>query len=333
MDVRTQRHVDAFQNYPECVVMTDLRGRVIDSNPAAEAMFGRSSRELQGKALYELYAPEKSTEFSKRISEAISKKGFWEDRADFLKPDGSRVHCQVHYLPVRPAKGTPTSLIGVTRPFDGVLSEVHNRLRFNLQVVSSLLRVQEKVLVLPEAKSAVHVSGNRIHAVSLLHQVLEVRNGREYVEFGNYVRQLSQYLIRDFFPPQKPSSSKGKASDKRADRIRIEYLYDQPLQTEMRVSSSLCIVVNELLTNCIQHGFPGDRSGTIKIGLKQEGKKGELTISDNGVGVPAGFNLERKTGLGLQLAKSLLDQINAKLVKTDSPQTEFKVYFTTMLSN
>ena len=104
----------------------------------------------------------------------------------------------------------------------------------------------------------------------------------------------------------------------------------------------LGIIVNELISNSFKHAFRGRDNGEIRIKLhreeigsnfksvneKRNGNTFALTISDNGVGIPANLDIEALDSLGLQLVMSLIDQIDAELEIKRDKGTEFTIKFT-----
>ncbi len=88
--------------------------------------------------------------------------------------------------------------------------------------------------------------------------------------------------------------------------------------------------MNELLSNCLKHAFPQGRTGEIRIAMTAHGEPASLrlSVSDNGVGLPADLESRRKTSLGLQLVSDLALQLGGELQISPGPGTMFTVEFT-----
>ena len=87
------------------------------------------------------------------------------------------------------------------------------------------------------------------------------------------------------------------------------------------------LILNELLTNSLEHAFSNKKAGEINIELKQDGKKYTLDVTDNGNGLPNDFNLKRSKSLGLQIVQRLVKQLKGKISVTDDKGTKFNIEF------
>ena len=91
---------------------------------------------------------------------------------------------------------------------------------------------------------------------------------------------------------------------------------------------TLSLLVNELVTNALKHAFPADRSGTIRYGLREiEGSRLELTVEDDGVGLPPALDPTRPTSLGLELVHTFADQLSAEVEVRRDAGTRFVLRF------
>ena len=194
-----------------------------------------------------------------------------------------------------------------------LLREVHHRVKNNLSIISSLLSLQSSMIRTPEqALTAFRNSRERIQAMSLVHE--ELYRSRDYtrVDMGEYVGRLLGQL--DFAYGQ----------DTNIDLIR------QIENVELDVSTSIpCgLILNELITNAYKYAFPEGRRGTIQISLRlvQEGFA-ELEVTDDGVGIPAGMDLENSDSLGLTLVRLLVEQLGGTLRVSSDAGTSFSIRF------
>ncbi len=96
------------------------------------------------------------------------------------------------------------------------------------------------------------------------------------------------------------------------------------------IAIPLGLIVNELVTNSFKHAFPADASGEIFVELhKVKDGKYLLVVGDNGVGMPADFDIDRTSSLGLQLVQALAQQINSQVTVEREKGTVFKIEFST----
>lgn len=182
---------------------------------------------------------------------------------------------------------------------EALLKEVHHRVKNNLQVITSLLRLESGSSGHPDIKAVLGDMQGRIRAMAMLHETL-YRNGTfATVDLGSYLKQLASQSFRALMA--------GAESVKlRLDLNSVTISMDQ--------ATPCGIIVNELISNCLKHGFPGGRSGEVRIALKPlEGGQCCLSVSDTGVGLPADFTAQRSSSLGLQLVASLAAQLGGAL--------------------
>ena len=86
--------------------------------------------------------------------------------------------------------------------------------------------------------------------------------------------------------------------------------------------------MTELVTNAVKYAFPGGRSGTISVSLKKNSGGATLAVRDDGIGLPPGFNLNTSRGMGLNLVRSLLSQIDGKFrLEAEAQGTSCSVEF------
>jgi two-component sensor histidine kinase len=109
--------------------------------------------------------------------------------------------------------------------------------------------------------------------------------------------------------------------------VSLQLAIDEvPLSLERAIPCGL--VVNELITNALKHGFKDGRTGTIRVELRPHGDcELSLTVQDDGVGLPAGFDVERVESMGLRLVSTLSEQLDARLVIRGDHGASFQLLF------
>ncbi|MEA3323995.1 MAG: histidine kinase dimerization/phosphoacceptor domain -containing protein [Euryarchaeota archaeon] len=195
-----------------------------------------------------------------------------------------------------------------------LLREIHHRVKNNLQVILSLLDMQARSAKDKNVKDALSESINRVYTMSLIHnQLYESENLSEVNMRGfvdNLVRQLLYvYSIQDTRITPNVSVA------------------DSPLPISIAVPVGL--IVNELLTNAFEHAFVNRNEGTIGVSFSVS-EKGlvSLEVSDDGTGLPLGFDINAAKTLGLRLVKILTeDQLQGTLEVTGEGGATFKMEF------
>jgi two-component sensor histidine kinase len=191
-----------------------------------------------------------------------------------------------------------------------LLKEVHHRVKNNMQIVSSLLRLQSMQVRDAEAVRALRESEERVMSMALLHENLYRANDLARVDVARYLRSLANELL----------STHGA----RAVPVAITTTSNvTDLEIERAVPVGL--LVNELVTNSLKHGFPDGRGGTIDIHLVRDADTYVLTVSDNGVGMPA--KPRASNSLGLSIVAALSTQLGGRHHFRSHPGTEFRLEF------
>ncbi len=187
---------------------------------------------------------------------------------------------------------------GLLREKEWLLREVHHRVKNNLQIVMSLLSSQAAYLEDEKALLAIQESQNRIHAISLSHQKLYMSEKTALIDMASYIREVVEYL-HDSLQMQ--------------DQVRF-HLSVAPIELNGAVAVPLGLIINEAVTNSLKYAFPAGRQGQVRIDLRQADPSGcLLTIADDGIGLPADFDLGRSRSLGMNLMRGLSKQLDGSL--------------------
>jgi len=183
-----------------------------------------------------------------------------------------------------------------------LLKEVHHRVKNNLQVISSILSLQT-AHVDDDARilELLRVSRDRIRSMSFIHESLYQNKDFSSIDMATYIDGLSRNLVMSYSLTNKVSLQR--------ELQRVELVLDQAIPCGL--------ILNELISNSFKHAFPEGRSGVVKITLSLTGEQVAIGVSDNGIGLPKGFNNATDSNLGLELVHTLVDQLDGKLdVKT-----------------
>jgi PAS domain S-box-containing protein len=193
-----------------------------------------------------------------------------------------------------------------------LLKEVHHRVKNNLQIISSLLNLQLGHAQGGSMAEILRESQNRIRSMALIHERLYRSDDLSRVDFGYYVRNLTSYLSRTYASTAQPV------------HVRVE-IGTILLGVDLAIPCGL--IVNELVTNAFRHAFVDGRAGEVCISMTQNESVYRLSVRDNGIGLPEGFETRRTGSLGLQLVDTLTDQINGVLEMQSAGGAEFSIVF------
>ncbi|MEH1939837.1 MAG: histidine kinase dimerization/phosphoacceptor domain -containing protein [Nostoc sp.] len=225
-----------------------------------------------------------------------------------------------------------------------LLKEIHHRVKNNLQVISSMLWLQTEATNHPAVSEALEETRHRLQAMSLIHETLYQHGDVGRSNFHDYIRRLASSILA--FCSIHPN------------QINLHFRL-QPVVFNLETAMPCGLLLNELITNAIKHGFPDERKGEIYITLEevlppesqlpnvstsstfqdapppkktppQAHSQYILTIQDSGVGIPESLNLKKLKSLGLKIAYDLTLQLEGKLELERSNGTLFRLTFSAL---
>ena len=192
-----------------------------------------------------------------------------------------------------------------------LLKEIHHRVKNNLMVISSLLNLQSKYIHDEEALDIFRESQNRAKSMALIHERLYRSTDLKRIDFGDYIRTLSNDLYRTYVPEES--------------HINLNMNLEN-LMVDINTTVPLGLIVNELITNSMKHAF-NDGEGEINIDFHRNKDEFTLIIGDNGVGLPPDIDFRKTETLGLQLVNNLTSQIDGTIELDRSHGTRFEITF------
>ena len=179
-----------------------------------------------------------------------------------------------------------------------LVKEIHHRVKNNLQIIISLLNAQSEFLESPTALNAIQESRERMQAIALIHQKLYQPDHGTLINMASYIQDMTHNLQSSFT---------------QANRIHFS-LHAEPIELDVSQAVPLGLILNEAITNSIKYAFPKPATGTINIHLQRKDDCYiALSISDNGIGFPAGFEVNEQESLGIQLIKLFSEQLEGEL--------------------
>jgi PAS domain S-box-containing protein len=180
-----------------------------------------------------------------------------------------------------------------------LLHEVEHRIKNSLQLVMGLLNLQATASKDGDVRAALQAAANRVATIARLHERLYQLEDLSEVDLGACVRDIVQAV-----------------ADQAQAQADVVLAFDiDALVVSGDVAFPVGMIVNELITNAFKYGFPRGRTGTIKVSVKRRGEEVEVTVADDGVGIPG----EIKPGLGTRVVRSLAAQLQGTLLRVEGP--------------
>ncbi len=200
------------------------------------------------------------------------------------------------------------------REKETLLKEVHHRVKNNLQIISSLLRMQGHSVSDQRAASALQDSRQRVLSMALVHERLYGNQQMDRVDFADYSQTLVNELFSSFY------FEKAGRITARFNLSHVQLAIDQAIPCGL--------ILNELVTNALKYAYPGDAGGEISIDLV-ETEEGLVTLSvaDQGIGLPEAFDWKDSKSMGLPIVDILATQIGGSFTVESNNGARFSVTF------
>ena len=218
------------------------------------------------------------------------------------------------FIDITEGKQAEDRIKAALREKEVMLAEIHHRVKNNMQVISSLLKLQSAQIEDKKYTDMFKDSENRIKSMALVHETLYQSKDFANVDFNGYVEAITNHLIRN--------------SATHPDKIKLKReIEDITFGLDHAIPCGL--IINELITNSLKHAFPKDREGEIKITFRSmNSDEIELTVSDDGIGIPEEMDIRETKSLGLQLVHILAeDQLEGTLELDRDGGTAFRIRF------
>jgi PAS domain S-box-containing protein len=303
------------------------KGVLLNANDQYFKMFGYEPDEALGKEMISAtFAPE-SLEFVKKRIATDSLEMF---EAMGVRKDGTRFPMEIRtrkmeykgrivrfgaIRDITDRKRFEEKIHASLREKDILISEIHHRVKNNLQVISSLLRLQAKSSEDPELIEMLNGIQGRIRSMAMIHEKLYDTNDFTRIKLSSYVKALSQDLF--------------KTHNINPGKIGLTIQTDGEVYVDVTKAIPCGLVLNELISNALKHAFPGDRKGKLQI-ILSETKNAEINIvvRDNGVGLPDNIDIHQPQTLGLELLNGLVkNQLDGQIEVRRDNGTEIRLKF------
>ncbi|MCE9520431.1 MAG: PAS domain S-box protein, partial [Verrucomicrobia bacterium] len=317
------------------LLSTDSHGRVVQWSEAAAQCFGLTHDEAMGRGLHTFFRPSDASGFYAGLAPLNEGGESQPVEWNFFHPEHGRMRAKFVLIPQepgtlsvalmsentspverknitiriapKPMTGSPVSLQSAPASVERermLLGETHHRVKNHLQIITSMLNLQLSTLNHDDAREALRSSQNRVRSIAALHQHLYALAMGEAGGFAEFASGLIAHL-RDCYEVGQ-------------DRVRVELFSPQQTVPEEWLMP-LALSLNEMVSNAFKHAYTGGRGGLLKIELLIDNGNGDLTVQDDGVGLPADFDDHRSGGLGLKIMRVFAGQLGGDVRVTSDP--------------
>ncbi|MBU2712925.1 PAS domain S-box protein [Zooshikella harenae] len=337
IDITERHHAEemvslAVEASPNGMVMVNSDGAIIMVNTTTETLFGYARSELIRQPI-EILVPDRFRKLHPELrtnylySPKARAMGHGRDLYGLHK-NGTEFPVEIGLTPIKTKSGMSilASIVDITErkaqegrlrsalhEKDVLLAEVHHRVKNNLQIIDSLLGMQSDQVFDGKALEILTESQNRVRSMALIHQTLYESRDFSSVDIYDVIPNLVDNLCYSYS----------------LDALRINVEMDIiNTQLPIDISIPLGLIINELCSNAIKHAFPDNLEGTIQICFKEMGNdQYQLSVTDDGIGIPESFDIEASSSLGLLLIQHLSEQLDGNLVINRAKPTRFELTF------
>ena len=319
------------------ISIIDVRDfRIVDVNQVVLDKLKMEKKDLIGKRCFEIiHRQDTPCIFPDNICPVLeTKKTGKYSTAEHIhyNRDGTKEYVEVSASPIKDENGNVTQVVHIAKDIterklaeekiktslkekEVLLREIHHRVKNNMQIISSLLRLQSENIKDEKYLGVFKDSYNRIKTMSLVHEKLYQSKDFTNINFKNYINDLVSSICQSHFIDKDIISL----------NMNIEDVY---LGIDTAIPCGL--VINELVTNSLKYAFPDGRKGEIRIDLHRiDNNNGfELVVADNGISIPERLDFRKTDTLGLRLVSILVeDQLLGEVNMDRSRGTEFTIKF------
>ncbi len=329
-----ERYRDLYENAPNAYLSIDpVNGSILRCNLAASQLLGFDKETILRMKVFDLYADTphglpKAQEVFRRFKagETIGDVELQMKHLDghliwislsveALKDDKGNVkESRSMVIDISERKRAEEALKASLEEKKVLLREIHHRVKNNMQVISSLLRLQFSKIDDKQHADMFKESQDRIKSMALIHEKLYQSEDLAHIDFSEYVKTLVTGLFR----------SHGVDTEKISTKLEVE-----GISLELDNAITCGLIINELVSNSLKYAFPQDGKGEIRVALRSINENEvELTVSDNGVGIPENLDFKNTESLGLHLVTILSeDQLHGKINLNRVGGTKYHIRF------
>lgn len=310
-----EKYRTLFENAGQSIIYFSPEGRVISLNKVACDYLQIFPQEFVGKTPVEIYGDEFGHKYEARIRKALKndRTSHYEDHirmpegnkwflscySGIRNAEGEMIGVQIISSDITERKQAENDISRNLREKEVMLQEIHHRVKNNLNIIVSLLHLQQsRITSRAQLETAFEDSINRIRSMALVHEKLYGSTEFSVINFKEYIQEMVKDLL-------------------------TAYNMEESVQLDLQLADVLLtinyaipcgLILQELISNSCKHAFRDVKSGKLTISLRKDNSgQVELTVADNGIGLPIDLDIRHTTSLGLQLVDILVRQMKGSL--------------------
>lgn len=337
VDITERKHAEetmylAVEAAPNGMILTNAEGHVVYMNSMAEKIFGYTRSELTGKSISVL-VPKRFREVHPRLQKHFydypQARAMGHGRDLFgCHKNGNEIPLEIGLNPIKTNQGLmilasvvditerkqqESTILNALKEKDMLLSEIHHRVKNNLQIIDSLIGIQSEQIKDATTLNCLLECQNRVKSMAIIHRTLYESKDFSKVDCQSVIETLVDNLVESY----------AVNSDRIKTRLQVE-----DIKLPINVSIPLGLIINELCSNVFKHAYPRDQSGIMQVSLEFiDNGAIQLEVTDCGQGLDDDLDLNESKTLGLMLVQLLSEQIQGQLTINRRNPTRFTIVF------
>ena len=323
------RLASIVENSRDAIMSVGTTGYILSWNKGAEHMFGYNEDEIVGRHVSILIPQDRIGEFEDHYARVKKKQIVRNIETERMHKDGEILDVSLTFSPFKNEKDKIVGVSAIVRNIsirkqserklfeslkekELLLKEIHHRVKNNMQIISSLLRLQRYHFQDERVQQIFKETEQRVFSMGLVHERLYKSEDLAGIDFKSYLESLARELLSTYSLDNQ--------------NIKLELAVEKiDLGIDRAVPCGL--LVNELISNALKHAFIDRTDGLLRIEASLRGEIVNLIISDDGPGLPKDFDFNNPSTLGLELIQTLSDQLDGTLTINSSNGTEIRFTF------
>ncbi len=298
-------------------------------NPAAEKLFGWSSKEVLGHSIPTV--PDRLKDEHQSFREKVTRgEGIRNVETKRLNKKGEEIDVLLSasrieklgdddlvslgmFQDITQLKETQEELNKAVTEKANLLREVHHRVKNNLQIIQSLLNMHERATE-QQPEAIMNDCRNRIQTMAMVHDMLYQSKDLARLPFEEYVEDLVARIL--------------SLSEFSNVEIDFELMIDENLELSLENAFPCGLVIHELVTNSCKHAFLPDKQNRLIVSMSKSDDEISLTVQDNGPGFPEDVHPEQIESIGFEILRSLGEyELDGTIDISSDPMTTVEVTF------
>jgi PAS domain S-box-containing protein len=356
---RLQLYFESLEKAPDCVLIADANQQLMYANTAINVLLGIDSASARGQSMMNLLFS--SDRDAANATVGLTTDGLWHGEVNNQRAE-EKYAAEMTLATVTDTDDNTIAYVGIARDITNrktteielakyrrnleklvdertedlsrevtehkearetlassldekelLLKELHHRVKNNMQVISSLLNIQSETVDDARFTSLLNESQQRIRSMELIHENLFQSESLLEINFQNYIQMLAHSVCRLYTIP--------------GVTIQLDLDVDD-LTLDIDTAVPCGLIINELISNSLKHAFYGHvGTGVIAVSFKRVDSCYELSICDDGIGMPDDFDFDNSLSMGLEIVSILTEKLEGTIKHSGGKGSTFRIRF------